>query len=209
MRTLLLLTAVLLLGSCNMVNKHNRFVSTASDALMSTVLISSSDIGSGSGFHIGNGFFVTNAHVVLNEQGMPNLTTIYLVDGASAKLIAYDVGKDLAVLQCSLKAHLKPFKVSLAAVELKDDILSVGTHYGVIELASKGFVSVVGDGFIVTTAPMNHGCSGGPLLNEDYEVIAVNAWGIGIGYDGSGFSGHIDARVLISFLEKVKAHSAR
>jgi len=202
MKTLLAIIAALLLCSCNMVNKHSKFVSTASDALRSTVLISSSDIGSGSGFHIGNGFFVTNAHVVL-DNGKANLTTVYLVDGANAVLMAYDPVRDLAVLQCSLKAHLKPFKLSLAAIDLKDDILSVGTHYGVIELASKGFVSVVGDGFLVTTAPMNHGCSGGCLLNEDYEVIGVNAWGVGVGYDWSGISGHIDAKTLVEFLQDV------
>ena len=206
MKTLLAIIAALLLCSCNMVNKHSKFVSTASDALRSTVLISSSDIGSGSGFHIGNGFFVTNAHVVL-DNGKANLTTVYLVDGANAVLVAYDPVRDLAVLQCSLKAHLKPFKLSLAAIDLKDDILSVGTHYGAIELASKGFVSVVGDGFLVTTAPSNHGCSGGPLLNTDFEVIGVNAFGYSPDYSWSGVSGHINAEVLVGFLNDISKMS--
>ena len=202
MKVLTLLITALLLSSCSMVNKHSKFVGSASDALRSTVLINSSGIGSGSGFHIGGGYFITNAHVVLNQKGEVPLSVVYLVDGSDAKLIAHDATRDLAVLYCSYKAHLKPFKLSLAAIKLKDDILSVGTHYGVIELASKGFVSIVVDGAIVTTAPMNRGCSGGPLLNEQYEVIGVNAWGIGVGYDWSGISGHISAQVLVDFLQE-------
>jgi serine protease DegS len=203
MKILTALIAALLLCSCSMVNKHSKYVGSASDALRSTVTIHAGE-GMGSGFHIGGGYFVTNAHVVLDQAGKVPIGIVYLIDGAEATLVGYDASKDLAILYCGLKSNLKPFKVSLAAVSLKDDILSVGTHYGVIELASKGFVSVIGDGFIVTTAPMNRGCSGGALLNEDYEIIGVNAWGIGVGYDWSGISGHIDAYVLASFLQELK-----
>ena len=199
MKTLLLLTAVLLLSSCGMVNKHSQYVNSASDALRSTVLVSTAD-GSGSGFHIGGGVFVTNAHVVLDRYGKLPLSPVYLIDGAAAELLAYDSVRDLAILRCGLKAHLKPFKLSLAAVELKDDILSVGWHFGVIEVASKGFVSGIIDGAIITTAPSNHGCSGGCLLNTSYEVIGVNAFGYSPDYSWSGISGHIDAKTLVSFL---------
>jgi len=203
MKILTALIAALLLSSCSMVNKHSKYVGSASDAIKSAVTIHAGE-GMGSGFHIGQGYFVTNAHVVLDQNGNVPIGIIYLIDGAEASLVAYDASRDLAVLYCGLKSNLKPFKLSLAAVNLKDDILSVGTHYGVIELASKGFVSIVERGSIVTTAPMNHGCSGGPLLNEDYEVIGVNAWGIGVGYDWSGISGHIDAYVLASFLQELQ-----
>lgn len=199
MKTLLLLTAVLLLGSCNLVNKHSQHVSSASDALRSTVLVSTAD-GSGSGFHIGGGYYISNAHVVLDRYGKLPLSPVYLIDGAAAELVAYDTVRDLAILRCSLKAHLKPFKVSLTPVKLKDDILSVGTHFGVIEVASKGFVSGIIDGAIITTAPSNHGCSGGSLLNTNYEIIGVNAFGYSPDYSWSGISGHIDAKTLISFL---------
>jgi S1-C subfamily serine protease len=199
MKILTALIAALLLCSCSMVNKHSKYVGSASDALRSTVLVSTKD-GSGSGFHIGSGVFITNAHVVLDRHGNVPLDPVYLLDGAPAELIAYDDGKDLAMLSCPLKSNLKPFKLSLAAIKLKDDVLSVGWHFGVIEVASKGFVSGMVDGAIITTAPSNHGCSGGPLTNTSFEVIGVNAFGYSPDYSWSGISGHIDIKTLVGFL---------
>jgi S1-C subfamily serine protease len=202
MKKLLIIPAILMLSSCNMIRVNSEYVNSASDALESTVLVSTAD-GSGSGFHIGNGLFISNAHVVLDRHGKAPLSPVYLIDGAAAELMAYDPIRDLAILRCGLKAHLKPFKVSLEPVKLKDDVLSVGTSFGVIEVASKGFVSGIIDGAIITTAPSNHGCSGGSLLNTSYEVIGVNAFGYSPDYSWSGISGHIDAKTLVEFLQDV------
>lgn len=140
--------------------------------------------------------------IVLNEQGLI-LTNDHVVAGASnivagpgtsskvtrtATLVGEEANQDLALIKIDPSGlSLKPLNlVSSSSVEVGDSVYAIGNPYGLDETLTRGIVSALGreisapDGFkitgaIQTDAALNPGNSGGPLLNEQGEVIGVNS----------------------------------
>lgn len=137
----------------------------------------------GSGFSIGDGYVVTNAHVVAGEKS----TTIF--DGNQkphdATLVAYDPGRDLAVLRAPT--------YEAPALELKSaregDEGAVFGHPGgqndvaISPAAVRREITAVGRDLydqqttrrrvLVLAAQLAQGDSGGPLVNTNGQVIGV------------------------------------
>jgi S1-C subfamily serine protease len=63
--------------------------------------------------------------------------------------------------------------------------------------ATVGIVSAIRGGYIQTDAQINHGNSGGPLVNASGEVLGLTTLGYG---DGSGVGFAVDIRVLCNEL---------
>ena len=72
------------------------------------------------------------------------------------------------------------------SVEVGDSVVAIGNPFGLERTVTAGIVSAVQravtapngyaiDHVIQTDAPINHGNSGGPLLNTHGEVIGVNS----------------------------------
>jgi putative serine protease PepD len=140
--------------------------------------------------------------IVLNEEGLI-LTNDHVVKGATsitidasgssnttrgATLVGEEANKDLALI------HVDPSGLGLKAltlassssVQVGDTVYAIGTPYGLEETFTKGIVSALErrisapDGAVIvgaiqTDAALNPGNSGGPLLNEQGEVIGVNS----------------------------------
>ena len=134
------------------------------------------------------GLILTNDHVV--ENGI-TLTVSPGKDSnvsRTAKLVGEEANSDLALIQVDptglgLKAlHL----VNSSTVQVGDSVYAIGNPYGLDETLTRGIVSALGreisapdgakiSGAIQTDAALNPGNSGGPLLNEQGEVIGVNS----------------------------------
>jgi putative serine protease PepD len=140
--------------------------------------------------------------IVLNEQGLI-LTNDHVVKGATsitidasgssnttrgAKLVGEEANKDLALIRVDPAGlGLKPLTLaSSSSVQVGDTVYAIGTPYGLEETFTKGIVSALNREIsapdeakitdaIQTDAALNPGNSGGPLLNEDGEVIGVNS----------------------------------
>ena len=140
--------------------------------------------------------------IVLNEKGLI-LTNDHVVKGATsitidasgsshttrgATLVGEEADKDLALIRVDPSGlGLKPLTLaSSSSVQVGDTVYAIGTPYGLEETFTKGIVSALGreisapDGAkiadaIQTDAALNPGNSGGPLLNEQGEVIGVNS----------------------------------
>ncbi|HXY84626.1 MAG TPA: trypsin-like peptidase domain-containing protein [Gaiellaceae bacterium] len=142
----------------------------------------------GSGFVIDkNGDIITNDHVVAGASSV----RVSFSDNESmdAKLVGEDPSTDVAVLRVSAPSRaLRPLVLGNSdGVRVGDQVLAIGNPFGLDRSASEGIVSAVGrsiqapnqvseiDGAIQTDAAINHGNSGGPLLNADGEVIGVTA----------------------------------
>lgn len=152
----------------------------------------------GSGFVAdADGRIVTNAHVV---SGAKKLWVSISEDRRElpAKLVALDAASDLAVVKVDMPDHAPgPLALgTLEQVQVGDPVLAIGSPFGLERSLSSGVVSAVGrsiqspDGFsipnaIQTDAPINHGNSGGPLLNERGQVIGVNTQIADSGVDGN------------------------
>ncbi|ESQ92708.1 peptidase S1 [Asticcacaulis sp. AC460] len=160
-------------------------------------------VGMGSGFVVAPGYIVTNFHVV-EVPPEASSADIYIVphkDSGAAyqpvQLVKHWIEGDLALLQAPglkippIKLYLTPYKnervVSMGYPDITDHLLNrSGT--ALLEPAdayvTQGsialFASTNPDGARVDTlfhtAPINHGNSGGPLLNECGQVVGVNTW---------------------------------
>jgi len=153
----------------------------------------------GSGFVIDpNGVIVTNRHVI---EGAVWISVGFTDRSqAEAQLIAACGLTDLAVVKVDV-GHKLPF-LSFGdsdKVQIGDPVLAVGNPLGIGVSVSAGIVSALHrdimespfDDDIQTDAAINHGNSGGPLINRGGEVIGLNTalttltpegGSIGIGY---------------------------
>ena len=141
----------------------------------------------GSGWVLdGKGDLVTNEHVVAGATKI----TVTLWDGKSypARLVGADDSTDLAVVHVSAPpSELQPLVLGNSdAVQVGDPVVAIGSPFGLTQTVTSGIVSAlhraidspnsftIGDS-IQTDAPINHGNSGGPLLNAAGQVIGVNS----------------------------------
>ncbi|HVB69775.1 MAG TPA: trypsin-like peptidase domain-containing protein [Acetobacteraceae bacterium] len=136
----------------------------------------------GSGFIIDpSGIIVTNKHVVAGAFRI----TVTLDDGRElpAKLIAAAAIVDLAVLKVDAGHPLPVLKLAPnGAVQPGDPVLAVGNPLGVGMSLSAGIVSGVNrdlmktpfDDYVQTDAAINHGNSGGPLIDTKGQVVGVD-----------------------------------
>src|SRR3972149_4960352 len=140
----------------------------------------------GSGFVLDKaGHIVTNYHVI---QGADQIRVSFSNrDTVEAQRVGSDPSTDLAVLQVDTAASaLTPLPLGNSdGVEVGDPVVAIGNPFGLDRTATSGIVSALQrlitapnrftiDHVIQTDAPINHGNSGGPLLNSRGQVIGVN-----------------------------------
>jgi putative serine protease PepD len=177
--------------------------------------------------------------IVLNDEGLI-LTNDHVVAGATslvagpgksssvtrpAKLIGEEANDDLALIKIDPSGlGLKPLNlVSSSSLQVGDPVYAIGNPYGLNETLTRGIVSALGreiaapngskiSGAIQTDAALNPGNSGGPLLNEQGEVIGVNSQiasdaarteGSQPGSTGVGFA--IASNLVASAVKKIEA----
>jgi putative serine protease PepD len=156
----------------------------------------------GSGFVIdGDGHIATNQHVVDGA----NKITVTFADGtkASAKVVGTDSSTDVAVIKVDApKSELHPLQFADSnGVLVGDGVVAIGSPFGLEGTVTSGIVSALNrtiqapnnftiNGAIQTDAAINHGNSGGPLLDADGHVIGINAQieSDSGGNDGVGFA---------------------
>ncbi len=161
----------------------------------------------GSGFVVdSSGDIVTNQHVVAGSNGIK----VTFQDGKTAKatVVGTDPSTDIAVIKVNVDAsELHPLTFgSSAAAEVGQSVAAIGSPFGLPETLTSGIISALNrtisapnnfsiSGAIQTDAPINHGNSGGPLLNSSGQVIGVNAQieSDSGGNDGVGFAIPSDA----------------
>ena len=131
-----------------------------------------------------DGYIVTNAHVIADGQSV----LVVLADARQyeAELVGFDSAEDLAVLK-AVDAEDLPTAVLGDSDEcwVGDTVYAIGNPLGV-ELRgtlTQGIISAIDrrvtmDGkamtMLQTTAALNNGNSGGPLINEYGQVIGIN-----------------------------------
>jgi putative serine protease PepD len=156
----------------------------------------------GSGFvYDAQGHVITNQHVVEDAQSV----SVTFSNGKSydATVVGTDPSTDLAVLKVDAPASLlKPLALGdSSALEVGDGVIAIGSPFGLDLTVTTGIVSALHrqitspNGFAIadaiqTDAAINHGNSGGPLLDFDGKVVGVNSQieSESGGNDGIGFA---------------------
>ncbi len=144
--------------------------------------------GIGTGFAVDKHYVVTNAHVV--EDSYDVVIYTYSEDAESnigdeyeAEVVAIDEDQDIAVLYIE-DTKLPPLEFAdVNSIKEGDEVYAIGTPADLPYTLTKGTVSsklrTINDvNCVQTDAAINHGNSGGPLLNNDGQVIGMNTWGI-------------------------------
>ncbi|MEM3551950.1 MAG: trypsin-like peptidase domain-containing protein [Candidatus Bathyarchaeia archaeon] len=142
----------------------------------------------GSGFvynFTGEMVVITNYHVI--EDAINVTVTFINGNGYAATVLGSDPYADLAVLSTNAPtSEFKPLEIaSSSTLKVGDVVVAVGNPYGLAGSMSIGIVSALGrtiteekGGYpianvIQTTAPLNPGNSGGPLLDLQSQVVGI------------------------------------
>lgn len=174
---------------------------------------------SGSGAFISpDGFIVTNNHVIADAN---RLQVVY-ADGTTheAKLVGTDPLNDVAVIKTT---DAVPAVMSLGDSDLLrqgETVIAIGSPLGdyrntvtvgVISALNRNVGADAPEGLIQTDAAINHGNSGGPLLNARGEIIGLNTLvvrGSGMGStdtaEGLGFA--VPSNIVRKVAEQLISH---
>jgi S1-C subfamily serine protease len=141
----------------------------------------------GSGFVIDKaGHIVTNYHVIEGARSVQ--VSFSNGENVKARIVGTDPSTDIAVLQVAAHSRaLTPLVWGDSdAVQVGDSVVAIGNPFGYTRTATAGIVSAVDrpltapndfpiEHAIQTDAALNHGNSGGPLLDARGDVIGVNS----------------------------------
>jgi Do/DeqQ family serine protease len=140
--------------------------------------------GLGSGVVVSaDGYILTNNHVIDRADEI----SVEFQDGRTFKatLIGADKPSDLAVLKVEATNLPAMALGDSDAVQVGDLVLAFGNPLGIGQTVTMGIISAKGrstsrgDGsyedFLQTDAPINHGNSGGALVNTKGELVGINS----------------------------------
>jgi S1-C subfamily serine protease len=167
----------------------------------------------GSGFILNaQGEVATNAHVVLGDPPKlqkANAVYVEFEDGnrVPAQVVGSDPNGDVALLKVNPAGlTLTPLQLgSSSGLVVGSPVAAIGSPFGEQQSLSVGVISATGRDIesltafrignaIQTDAAINHGNSGGPLLNAKGQVIGINSQiqSTGGGGEGVGFAVPVD-----------------
>jgi S1-C subfamily serine protease len=157
--------------------------------------------GVGTGFFVtDDGYIMTNNHVIATASGRGTSTNIQITldDGSTktAKVVGTDAKADLALLKIDGSGYTALKLASLENVNVGDDVIAIGfaldlsngggqagsspgapsVTQGIVSAKNRGIdeTSNIVLGSIQTDAAINHGNSGGPLIDFNGEVVGIN-----------------------------------
>ena len=201
----------------NVANTDLTVGQVAKDATKSVVEVDATTSGGSQSFPFGDnggsaaegtGFvYDTKGDIVTNQHVISGASTVKVKfsDGSTytASVVGSDSATDIAVLHVNApSSKLDPLTLADSSkVAVGDGVVAIGNPFGLDGTVTSGIVSAVGreisspddtpiEGAIQTDAAINHGNSGGPLLDLRGEVIGITSQiqSEGGGNDGVGFA---------------------
>jgi S1-C subfamily serine protease len=170
-----------------------------------------SGLAHGSGFLVDTtGLILTNAHVVAGQT-----TAAAVLDSATRvplNIIYRDNDADVAVLQAAPNVvrgrPILPLAQTTPLVEAGERVFAIGYPLNQEQTVTSGIVSSVRQGAIISDVNINHGNSGGPMLNLAGEVVAINTFGDFTNQGGPGISGSVVIMRALAPLAEARTRAA-
>jgi len=186
---------------------------------------SNGDMASGSGFVVAGdktkAYIITNWHVAVKDD--PAYISVILNAEAeiNASVEASDESRDLAVLKVAMPLGMDPLKLNRESAGKGDGIYAIGfpggADYLSDDLALNQEDTTITDGIVSAirkatlsengaqrellqiSAAINHGNSGGPVLNEKGNVVGVSTYFVS---DATDINGAVSVVEVASFLQE-------
>jgi predicted transcriptional regulator with HTH domain len=135
-------------------------------------------LGMGSGFFFGDSETIaTNLHVIQNAAQL----AVKLSNGETGwvdTVLGVDTEHDLALLHSNVSGP--PIRTAGRLPDVGEDILAIGNPSGLEGTVSTGIISGIrtedGSQYFQITAPISPGSSGGPIIDENSEVLGVSTF---------------------------------
>ncbi|MGX4656432.1 S1C family serine protease [Micromonospora sp. SCSIO 07396] len=157
-----------------------RVVAVVSPSIVTVEVTGARESSLGSGVVLDtDGLVLTNQHVVDSDGRV----TVTLADGrtAPATVVAQDATADVALLRATGLTGLTPATLgSDATLTVGDTVLAFGSPLGLAGTVTSGIVSALDrsvdglTGLVQTDAAINHGNSGGALVDTAGRVVGIN-----------------------------------
>ncbi|MFM8598203.1 MAG: S1C family serine protease [Mycobacterium sp.] len=184
-----------------------KVAASVADSVVTIETKSDQDGSQGSGVIVdGRGYIVTNNHVISEAASNPSKfkTTVVFNDGKEvpANLVGRDPKTDLAVLKVDNVDNLTVARFGDSdKLQVGEEVIAAGAPLGLRSTVTSGIISALnrpvplsGEGSdtdtvidaVQTDASINHGNSGGPLINMDALVIGINTAGKSLSDSASG-----------------------
>ncbi len=186
------------------------------DSVMALTCRAGNNYYAGSGFAVGNnGYAITNTHVVTeNGRAVDQVQAYVCGQKVPARIVVLGddnggrgSGEDLALIKLSsVPSKMRGVKFSDKAVRNGQRLFVIGNALGMGTCITSGIISdkrriVEGKPRLMTDCAVNHGNSGGPVFDEDGEVIGAIVAGID---SAEGMNFAIPADVVLAFIEGCK-----
>ena len=189
---------------------EGRFAQVAAavaDSVVTVEALSDQEGSQGSGVVVdGRGYIVTNNHVISEAANNPSQfkVTVVFNDGKEvpANLVGRDPKTDLAVLKVDNVNNLTVAQFGDSdKVHVGDEVIAAGAPLGLRSTVTSGIISALhrpvplsGEGSdtdtvidaLQTDAAINHGNSGGPLIDMNSHIIGINTAGKSLSDSASG-----------------------
>jgi S1-C subfamily serine protease len=199
-----------------------KVAAAVADSVVTVQAVSDSEGSQGSGVVVdGRGYIVTNNHVISEAAASPDKfkLTVIFNDGKEtpANLVGRDPDTDLAVLKVDNVDRLTVARLGDSdKVRVGDQVMAAGAPLGLRSTDTQGIVSALhravplsGEGSdtktvidaVQTDASINHGNSGGPLVNMNSEVIGINTASKSLSDSASGLGFAIPVNEVRSVIE--------
>jgi S1-C subfamily serine protease len=191
-----------------------KVAAAVADSVVTMEAVSDDEGAQGSGVIVdGRGYVVTNNHVISDAANNPSKfkLTVVFNNGKEvpANLVGRDPKTDLAVLKVDNVDNLSVAQFGDSdKVHVGDEVVAVGAPLGLRSTVTHGIISALhrpiplsGEGSdtdtvidaIQTDASINHGNSGGALIDMESRVIGINTAGKSLSDSASGLGFAIPA----------------
>ena len=199
-----------------------KVAAAVADSVVTVQAVSDSEGSQGSGVVVdGRGYIVTNNHVISEAAASPDKfkLTVIFNDGKEtpANLVGRDPDTDLAVLKVDNVDRLTVARLGDSdKLRVGDQVMAAGAPLGLRSTDTQGIISALhravplsGEGSdtktvidaVQTDASINHGNSGGPLVNMNSEVIGINTASKSLSDSASGLGFAIPVNEVRSVIE--------
>jgi S1-C subfamily serine protease len=199
-----------------------KVAAATADSVVTVQAISDEDGLQGSGVVVdGRGYIVTNNHVISEVAANPGKFKLTVIFNDGKEVLAHLVGRDpetdLAVLKVDNVDKLTVARLGDSdKLRVGDEVMAAGAPLGLRSTDTQGIISALHRAVplsgedsdtktvidaVQTDASINHGNSGGPLINMNAEVIGINTAGKSLSDSASGLGFAIPVNEVKSVVE--------